>query len=988
MPAVYLVHHPDDAAFVRESLLPPLAPLGFDRSIAEVPSAVEHTATVLVVVSVRAAESADFLGAAEAALRSRTPMVVVHRTPFGEAAGVLTDLRRAATIDPVVAAQPSEMWRRLARLLQPDAALKGELNGVGQPIDWSPGAFSVLLADAARRSDFAFGAELIAAFGAHVARRDGAYPAEYSQRDLKTLRDMRQFVLMRDYAAAAIAWGSKDHTVRRQYGQALIELKQFDEAIEILQKVVEGAPADGTREERREHYEARGLVGRAYKQRYVDAGERADGRWLTTAIETYWSAYREEHDNTWHGINAASCLLRAARDGVEIPQADPPAKIAREILAILDDRAGEDERLEIWDVATRVEAYIDLGDLESAAACLREYLTHPDMRPFEATSTYRQFDEVLQLRQSEEGRPLLGDLVECVVRLRAGGRIGMAHAEDKRFLLRVADPHWKPAGVPDLVLGTRRGSVVTIRGSARAIEELLKDPLVISIEESHPAGPPDSEQPAAATDAERSLRFLGVAETYEGVDGPFCEKGSLALVAVIDNGIDVLHKAFRNADGTSCIVAVWDQTEKIDNPAPGVPFGRLHTAEDIAGYLAHDSVPEQLARGSWHGTHVASIAVGRPCGEFAGGVAPEARLLVVVSNETGPIGYSAAFGAALDFIDAKATELAVPVVVNVSQGMNAGAHDGLSSLEIDFDEFSHSGRKPGRVVVKSAGNERDKRGHAKLTVPPGGVDELTLRCPPGPSRKVNLELWWDQRNTYRFQLRSPDGDHSNWVDRMQPVVDDNFARQGDYTIELVPSHVDNDDSMLRVQFTCRYARHADPDAEWGLAVEADKVQVAGDIHSWVERDSFPPTRFATHESEEMTLSVPGTARSVITVGAVGATCPVRIGSFSSFGPTRKGREERPDLCAPGVEVTAAKRGTRGGVCTEDGTSMAAPHVTGAVALVLSRAVGRSPRWPNASQVRGLLRRNTKFGNLYWDRGQGYGVLDIKKLLEDGLPTLI
>ncbi len=219
-------------------------------------------------------------------------------------------------------------------------------------------------------------------------------------------------------------------------------------------------------------------------------------------------------------------------------------------------------------------------------------------------------------------------------------------------------------------------------------------------------------------------------------------------------------------------------------------------------------------------------------------------------------------------------------------------------------------------------------------------------------------------------------------------MEGNFTTQGDYQIDLVPSHVDNGDSMLRVQFTCRYARGSDPDAEWTLAVEADTVQVADDVHAWIERDSGPTNRFVTHASEEMTLSVPGTARSVITVGAIDAVCPVRVGSFSSFGPTRDGKEDRPDLCAPGVRVSAAQSGSRHGVRTADGTSMAAPHVAGAVALVLSRAVERGAPWPTASQVRGLLRRNTKFGNAYWDRGQGYGVLDVTKLLEVGLPTLI
>jgi endonuclease G len=137
----------------------------------------------------------------------------------------------------------------------------------------------------------------------------------------------------------------------------------------------------------------------------------------------------------------------------------------------------------------------------------------------------------------------------------------------------------------------------------------------------------------------------------------------------------------------------------------------------------------------------------------------------------------------------------------------------------------------------------------------------------------------------------------------------------------------------------------------------------------------------------MTLSVPGTADAVIAVGAVDPRIPVRVGDFSSFGPTRDGRE-KPDLCAPGVAVHAALHGSRDKVVALDGTSIAAPHVTGAVALLLSKAKASGSPIPTASQIRRLLIQNTRFKNTYWDRGQGYGVLDVKALLEDGLPILI
>jgi len=71
-----------------------------------------------------------------------------------------------------------------------------------------------------------------------------------------------------------------------------------------------------------------------------------------------------------------------------------------------------------------------------------------------------------------------------------------------------------------------------------------------------------------------------------------------------------------------------------------------------------------------------------------------------------------------------------------------------------------------------------------------------------------------------------------------------------------------------------------------------------------------------------------------------------------------------------------------------GTSQAAPHVTGAVALLLSKAKTSGAAVPTASQIRAILTNTTRFKNGFWDRGQGFGVLDVKALMEEGLPTLI
>lgn len=137
-----------------------------------------------------------------------------------------------------------------------------------------------------------------------------------------------------------------------------------------------------------------------------------------------------------------------------------------------------------------------------------------------------------------------------------------------------------------------------------------------------------------------------------------------------------------------------------------------------------------------------------------------------------------------------------------------------------------------------------------------------------------------------------------------------------------------------------------------MLASVDKV-----LDLWCERRRDPHLKFVKPEPN-YTLSVPGTAETVVTVAA--CDLHARMSDFSSCGPTRYGGA-KPDVCAPGCDIIAA--GSNQGAAAAkpcSGTSMAAPHVTGLFALALSyrhKQMGKEQF--NANQLRQMLNRSTR-----------------------------
>ncbi|MCD8364870.1 MAG: S8 family serine peptidase, partial [Clostridiales bacterium] len=112
--------------------------------------------------------------------------------------------------------------------------------------------------------------------------------------------------------------------------------------------------------------------------------------------------------------------------------------------------------------------------------------------------------------------------------------------------------------------------------------------------------------------------------------------GEGVLIGFPDTGIDYTHPVFRNADGTTRIAAIWDQTDETGLPPEGFSYGAYYDRDEINAALRMENplevVPTVDENG--HGTFLAGVACGSAdaSADFTG-AAPESEILMVKCKE-------------------------------------------------------------------------------------------------------------------------------------------------------------------------------------------------------------------------------------------------------------------------------------------------------------------------------------------------------------------
>lgn len=507
------------------------------------------------------------------------------------------------------------------------------------------------------------------------------------------------------------------------------------------------------------------------------------------------------------------------------------------------------------------------------------------------------------------------------------------------------------------------GGFAVLRVRESVIEELAAFPEVTYVEKPKPLY-------FALQEAKQASCLTNVQRGAEGLSG----RG--VLFCCVDSGVDYRHPEFRNVDGTTRILYLWDQTIP-GNPPTGYSRGTEYTREQINEALNAESVEQ--ARSivpsvdiSGHGTSVLGIGAGNS------GVAYESEIIVVKLGAPQSSGFprTTELMEGVDYCIRKAVQLGVPATVNLSFGNNYGAHNGNSLLELYLDEAAGVGKN---VICTGMGNEGTSANHAAVTFREDEVLEIEFSVGE-LERSTNIQLWKSYSDEIRIFIENPAGEVAGpleellGVQRLRLPGTDFLVYYGLPTPYSVQQEIYIDFLPTR-----QYLQSG----IWKIRIEPVRIVWGlGDLWLPVSESINARTRFLT-PSVSGSFTVPAPARNVISVAAYDS----RIDSYAEFSGRAFNTlpwDGKPDLAAPGVDIQVPATG--GGYRIVSGTSFATPFVTGSAALLMEWGIvrGNDP-FLFGNKVKAYLRRGARalpgFSQIPNFR-IGYGAICV----EDSLPT--
>lgn len=481
-------------------------------------------------------------------------------------------------------------------------------------------------------------------------------------------------------------------------------------------------------------------------------------------------------------------------------------------------------------------------------------------------------------------------------------------------------------------------------------------------------------------------------------------------ISFTQEGINFTEASFRNADGSTRILALWDQTiaaeteegEEGEGEASGETeeggeeaaegsaaaeslafYGREFSREQIDAALqsenpyevlpsrdtnGHGSALVRAAAGSELRRDGRTAAGGNP-GEEYGGVAPLASIAVVKLKQAKPhlrnfyqIPEEAFCCAEEDIIYGAEWLLSVaererlPLVLCIALGSNQGNHTGRTVLSRYLDGIAQI---PGVCVTAAAGNEGGRGHHFSGRLASGSSEEVEISVGEGV-KGFTAELWAAEPDLFTIEIISPAGEV---IPRIPGRL--NYIRR--YSLYFEGGTIDIQsnlyDQLVGTQgILIRFA--GTPAGIWRIRVYAEG-EFSGAYNMWLPITPFLSAETVFLKPDPYVLICdPGAAREVLTFTAYdvirGALYP-----SASYGYTADDRI-KPDLAAPQGEELYA------------GTGMAAAFGAGSAALLFESAIKRADFVILDTSVikRVFIAGAKRDGMEYPNRGWGYGKLDV------------
>lgn len=467
---------------------------------------------------------------------------------------------------------------------------------------------------------------------------------------------------------------------------------------------------------------------------------------------------------------------------------------------------------------------------------------------------------------------------------------------------------------------------------------------------------------------------------------PLSLTGRGVVMAFIDTGIDYTLDIFKDANGNTRILSIWDQTDQTGTPPEGYLFGSEYTREQIDEAL-QNSNPYSIVPSRdelQHGTSMAGVAAGSAIdgGRTYTGAAPESDIVVIKLKQCKPYmrdyylipedvpAYAENdIMLAVKYAESFAVAFERPVVICMGVGTNQGNHAGNSPLARYLDEVA---TQRSQAVVVAGGNEGNAAHHFRGQLKTGQSDnsnyeDVEIRVGEN-TRGFFLELWGSVPDIFNIAIRSPGGE------TISPSRIRSGRSGGTYgfvyeqtkiTIDSILVEQSTGEELIVMRF------ELPTPGIWNIRVIAQGEVYSGIFHIWL-----PIQQFMTGETyflepdPNITLTEPAYAFSVITV----STYNDLNNSFyleSGRGFSRTG-EIKPDFAAPGVNISTIYGAM-------SGSSLAAAITSGAVAQFMQWAVVQGNKiLVESVEIKSFfIRGASRDGNLVYPNPEwGYGRLNL------------